>query len=165
MTPSSAADLLLIAAVVVWILARQVRTGPVKPRLLVLLPLALAYSGLRSMPLAVWQDAADIALLAVATLASAALGVWRGQTIAVWQDDDGRWWRRGSRLTVALWVALFAVRGLLFVVDRAVGHPEASGAAALLCTLAVGFAAQNAVVGWRVAGPAWRSPRPMAAGR
>ena len=165
MTPSSAADLLLIAVAVLWILTRQVRLGPVKPRLLVLAPLALAYFGLRSMPVAVWKDAADLALLGAAAVVSVALGVWRGRTIAVWQGEDGGWWRRGSWLTVALWVALFAARGLLFVVDRAVGHPEASGAAALLCALAVGFAAQNAVIGWRMAGPGLQSPRPVEAGR
>ncbi len=121
MTASSAADLLLIAVAVLWILTRQVRLGPVKPRLLVLAPLALAYLGLRSMPVAVWKDGADLALLGVAAVASVALGVWRGWTIAVWQDEDGGWWRRGSCLTVALWVTLFAARGLLFVVDRAVG--------------------------------------------
>ena len=47
MTANSTADVLLIAAAVVWILVRQVRLAPVKPRLLVLAPLLLAYFGVR----------------------------------------------------------------------------------------------------------------------
>jgi hypothetical protein len=80
--------------------------------------------------------------------------VWRGRTTAVWRDAQGIWWRRGSRLTLVLWGALFAARGVLYVVDRAAGHPEASGVGALLITLAVGFAAQNAVTAVRMTSPA-----------
>jgi hypothetical protein len=153
-TATSAAAVLLIAAAVVWILVRQLRTAPVKPRLLVLAPLALAYFGLRAVPMSLWQDTADLALLAVSGVVSAALGVWRGRTITVWCDAQGIWWRRGSRLTLVLWGALFAARGVLYVVDRAAGHPEASGVGALLITLAVGFAAQNAVTAVRMTSPA-----------
>jgi hypothetical protein len=156
-TVTSAADVLLIAAAVVWILIRQVRTAPVKPRLLLLAPLALAWFGLRAVPTSLWQNAADLALLAGSAVVSAALGVWRGHTIAVWRDDRGVWWRRGSKLTLVLWGALFAVRGVLYVVDRAAGHPEASGIGALLVTFALGFAAQNAVTALRMSAPA-RTP-------
>jgi hypothetical protein len=153
-TATSAAAVLLIAAAVTWILVRQLRTAPVKPRLLVLAPLALAYFGLRAVPMSLWQDTADLALLAVSGVVSASLGVWRGRTITVWRDAQGIWWRRGSRLTLVLWGALFAARGVLYVVDRAAGHPEASGVGALLITLAVGFAAQNAVTAVRMTSPA-----------
>jgi hypothetical protein len=160
-TATSAADILLIAAAVVWILVRQLRTAPVRPRLLVLAPLALAYFGLRAVPTSLWQDAADLVLLAVSGVVSAALGVERGRTIAVWRDAQGTWWRRGSRLTLVLWGALFAARAVFYVLDRAAGHPEASGVGALLITLAVGFAAQNAVTALRMSNPA----RPAAAVR
>jgi hypothetical protein len=153
-TATSAAAVLLIAAAVTWILVRQLRTAPVKPRLLVLAPLALAYFGLRAVPMSLWQDTADLALVAVSGVVSASLGVWRGRTTAVWRDAQGIWWRRGSRLTLVLWGALFAARGVLYVVDRAAGHPEASGVGALLITLAVGFAAQNAVTAVRMTSPA-----------
>jgi hypothetical protein len=150
----SAAGLLLIAAAVVWILARQVRLAPVKPRLLVLAPLVLGYAGLESLPASTWRDATDPALLALGVAVSVGLGVWRGRTIAVWRDEAGVWWRRGSTLTLALWGALFAARGALYVLAVATGHPEASGAGALLLGLAISFAAQNAVIGLRMTGPA-----------
>lgn len=160
MTPNSAADVLLLAAAVVWILARQVRPAPVKPRMLVLAPLLLAYFGLRSVPASVWHVRADLELLALAAVVSAALGVWRGRTIAVWRDEAGVWWRRGSTLTLILWGGLFAARGVLYAVDVATGHPQASGAGALLLTLAVSFAAQNAVVAARTSTPAPAAPLP-----
>jgi hypothetical protein len=153
-TATSAADIVLIAAAVIWILIRQLRTAPVKPRLLLLAPLVLAWFGVRAVPRSLWQDAADVALLALSGVVSAALGVWRGRTIAVWRDAEGTWLRRGSTLTLILWGALVAVRGVLYLVDRAAGHTEASGTGALLITLALGFAAQNAVIALRISPPA-----------
>ena len=50
MSASTVADLLLIAAAVVWVLARQVQLARVKPRLLVLAPLVLAFFGIRGLP-------------------------------------------------------------------------------------------------------------------
>jgi hypothetical protein len=152
-TAHSAATALLIAAAVVWILARQIRLAPVKPRLLVLAPLLLGYAGLNSVPASTWRNAADLALLALGAVVSLALGVWRGRTIAVWRDEAGAWWRRGSTLTLALWGALFAARGALYVLAVATDHPEASGAGALLLGLAVSFAAQNAVIALRMTAP------------
>jgi hypothetical protein len=159
-TPHSAATALLIAAAVIWILARQIRLAPVKPQLLVLAPLLLGYAGLNSLPASTWHDAADLTLLALGAVVSVALGVWRGHTIAVWRDEAGVWWRRGSKLTLGLWGALFAARGALYALDLVTGHPAAASAGALLLGLAVSFAAQNAVIGLQMTNPA---PAPAAA--
>ena len=97
------ADVLLIGAAVVWILARQVQVAPVKPRLLWLTPLLLAFFGIRSLPSSTWHVPADLALLAISAVISIGLGVWRGQTIRVWRDADGTWWRQGSALTLVPW--------------------------------------------------------------
>jgi hypothetical protein len=144
------ADVLLIAAAVVWILARQVRVAPVKPRLLWLTPLVLAFFGIRSLPSSTWHVPADLGLLALSAVISLGLGVWRGQTIKVWRDADGTWWRQGSALTLVLWGALIAARGLLYGVGVAVGHREATNLGAVLVVLALSFAAQNAVTALRM---------------
>ena len=47
MNASTVADVLLIGAAVAWVLARQVQVARVKPRLLVLAPLVLAFFGIR----------------------------------------------------------------------------------------------------------------------
>jgi hypothetical protein len=150
MNASTVADLLLIAAAVIWVLARQVQLARVKPRLLVLAPLVLAFFGIRSLPASTWRVPADLALLAVSAALSLGLGVWRGQTIRVWRNADGTWWRQGSMLTLVLWGVLIVARGLLYGVDVAVGHREASDLGAVLVTLALSFAAQNTVTALRI---------------
>jgi hypothetical protein len=160
MNASTVADLLLIAAAVVWVLARQVQLARVKPRLLVLAPLVLAFFGIRSLPASTWRVPADLALLAVSAALSLGLGAWRGQTIKVWRDADGTWWRQGSMLTLVLWGVLIVARGLLYGVDVAVGHREASDLGAILVTLALSFAAQNTVTALRMNGA-----QPLAGGQ
>jgi hypothetical protein len=144
------ADVLLIAAAVVWILARQVQVARVKPRLLWLTPVILAFFGIRSLPSSTWHVPADLGLLALSAAISLGLGVWRGQTIKVWRDADGTWWRKGSALTLVLWGALIVARGLLYGVGVAVGHREATNLGAILVVLALSFAAQNAVIALRM---------------
>ena len=170
------ADVLLIAAAVVWILARQVQVARVKLRLLWLTPLLLAFFGIRSLPSSTWHVPADLALLAVSAVISIGLGIWRGQTIRVWRDADGTWWRQGSALTLVLWGALIVARGLIYGAGVAVGHREATNLGAILVVLALSFAAQNAVTALRMnagqplgggqGGPAARDtviPAPLAA--
>ena len=144
------ADVLLIGAAVVWILARQVRVTPVKPRLLWLVPLLLAFFGIRSLPSSTWHVPADLTLLVVSAVISIGLGIWRGQTIRVWRDADGTWWRQGSALTLVLWGALIAARGLIYGIGVAVHNREATNLGAILVVLALSFAAQNAVTALRM---------------
>jgi hypothetical protein len=148
----SIADLLLIAAAVVWILAKQVRREPVKARLLVLVPLLLGWFGLRAVPGSFWHSTADVALFGIGAAVSVGLGLIRGRTIRVWREPDGTWWRQGSRTTLMLWGALLAARVALAAVDHVTGHPEASNAGVILCSLALSFAGQNVVVLGRLAG-------------
>jgi hypothetical protein len=137
---------------VVWILARQVQRAPVKRRLLWLAPLLLAYFGIRALPASTWHVPAVLGLLLLSAVVSVGLGVWRGQTIRVWREADGTWWRQGSALTLVLWGALLVARGLLYGVDAAADHRDASGLGAILVTLALSFAAQNTVTALRMNG-------------
>jgi hypothetical protein len=150
MNASTVADVLLIGVAVIWVLARQVKVARVKPRLLVLAPLVLAFFGIRSVPASTWRMPADLALLAVSAALSLGLGAWRGQTIKVWRDADGTLWRQGSVLTLVLWGVLIVARGLLYGVGVAVGHRDASDLGAVLVTLALSFAAQNTVTALRM---------------
>jgi hypothetical protein len=54
MSLSTVVDVFLIGIAVVWVLARQIRLARVKPRLLVLAPLVLAYFGIRALPPSTW---------------------------------------------------------------------------------------------------------------
>jgi hypothetical protein len=86
----------------------------IKPRLLWLAPVILAYLGIRALPASTWHVPADPGLLAVSAALPVGLGIWRGQAIKVWRDADGTWWRQGSMLTLAPLGALIAARGLLY---------------------------------------------------
>ena len=68
----------------------------------------------------------------------------------MWRDADSTWWRQGSARTLVLWGALIAARALLYGLDAAAGHREASGLGAILLTLALSFAAQNSVTAVRM---------------
>ncbi len=135
MTASSAADAVLIAAAIVWILWKQTKPAPIKSRLLVAAPLVLAYFGIRDTPTATWTATADLGLIALAVVLSVVLGVARGSTIRVWRAPDRRWWRKGSRATLAWWGALAVVRIALIGVAHAGGHPEATGLGPVLLSL------------------------------
>jgi hypothetical protein len=56
----------------------------------------------RALPASTWHIPADLGLLALGAALSVGLGVWRGQTIRVWREADGTWWRQGSVRTLAL---------------------------------------------------------------
>jgi hypothetical protein len=160
MNASTAANVLLIGAAVIWVLARQVQRARIKPRLLLAAPLILAYFGIRGLPASTWRVPADLGLLALSAALSVGLGIWRGRTIRVWHEADGTWWRQGSMRTLALWGALIVARGLLYGLDAALGHREASGLGAILLSLAFSFAAQNAVTATRM-----NAAQPLAASR
>lgn len=150
MTAGSIVNIVLIAAAVIWILWKQIRPAPVKTRLLVLAPLAMGYFGIRDTPASTWTSVADLALILIGAAFAIALGLARGGTIRVWREQDGRLWRRGTKLTLALWAALLAVRVIMAGVATSTGHRAADAPGPILLSLALSFAAQNAVTGLRM---------------
>ena len=144
------ADIVLIVAAVAWILFKQVQPPRVKPGLLVIVPVVLAYFGITTTAGKTWSNSADLLLIVLGAAISIALGIPRGATIRVWAADDGRWWRQGSKATLALWGALFVARAGLYVTAQASGHQAASGVGPLLFALALSFAAQNVVIALRM---------------
>jgi hypothetical protein len=166
MNVNTAANILLIAAAVIWILAKQVKAAPVKPRLLVLAPLIMGYFGIKDTPASTWKTGADLGYIVVGALLSIGLGLWRGTTIRVWREQDGGWWRAGTKYTLYLWGALLVVRAVLAGAAGATGHKAADGLGPILFSLALSFAAQNAVIGMRMSGapaiaPAQGGPMPV----
>ena len=162
---NTAANILLIAAAVVWILARQVKPAPVKTRLLVAAPLIMAYFGIKNTPASTWKDEADLAFIAIGAVFSIALGLLRGTTIRVWRESDGSWWRAGSKYTLYLWGALLAVRAILAGAADATGHKAADGLGPILFSLALSFAAQSVVIAMRMTDSSAPAPLPAPSSR
>jgi hypothetical protein len=144
------ADIALVVLAVGWILFKQVQPAPVKPRLLVIVPVVLGYFGVTTTAAKTWSNGPDLLFILLGVAISVGLGLPRGATIRVWAADDGRWWRQGTKATLALWGALFVARAGLYVIAEATGHQAASGVGPLLFALAVSFAAQNVVIGARM---------------
>jgi hypothetical protein len=158
MNVNTAANILLIAAAVVWILARQVKASPIKSRLLVLAPLIMGYFGIKDTPASTWKSGADLGFIVVGALFSLGLGFWRGNTVRVWRETDGTWWRAGTRTTLYLWGALLLVRGVLAVIADSTGHKAADGLGTILFSLALSFAAQNVVIAMHMSGSGFGAP-------
>jgi hypothetical protein len=160
---NNAANILLIAAAVVWILAKQVGPAPVKTRLLVAAPLIMAYFGIKNTPASTWKDEADLAFIAIGAVFSIALGLWRGTTIRVWRESDGSWWRAGSKYTLHLWGALLVVRAILVGAADSTGHKAADGLGPILVSLALSFAAQSVVIAMRMSDASASTSAPASA--
>ena len=74
--------------------------------------------------------------------------------ISVWRDAGGTWWRQGPARILVLRGALIMARGLLSASMPPPAIREAPGPGAMLLTLALSLAAQNAVTALRMqAGP------------
>lgn len=150
MSVNTVANIVLIAAAVIWILWRQIQAAPIKTRLLVAAPLVMGYFGIRGTPSSTWSSAADVGLILIGAVFGIALGLARGATIRVWRERDGLLWRQGSKLTLLLWGALLVVRVVMAGIAQATGHHAATGLGPIMLSLALSFAAQNAVTGLRM---------------
>lgn len=145
---------LLVVAIIVYVIARQVAGEPLRGRRVVLLPVVVTVLGAVDISGSAGHvRATDVLLLAVNALVAAALGVAQGVVLRL-ESRDGYLWARLPARGLWLWAALFASRAVLTGVAYAVhAHVAASGAAILL-VLGINRLAQAAVV----------VPRALAAG-
>jgi len=104
--------------VLVFFIVRQFTTRPVASRWAVLAPLVLASFGLAGLN---QLDGMGWLLLALNVGIAALLGFARGTTFRVWTDASGRAVMRGTSLTLVLWLATFAVKIALLVLERQIG--------------------------------------------
>jgi hypothetical protein len=119
-------EIAIFALVAVFVIYRQLAPRPVQGTgRLFLLPVILAGYGAYSM-LKAPPSAGTTYLLTAGELAISALaGLVRGLTIRFWTDRNGVLMRRGTWLTVAVWVAFIALRvGGFALLHGALGTPE-----------------------------------------
>lgn len=140
--------LVAFAALMVWVVARQVRERTLTVRSATALPAAFAVAAFvldhsllhrLTTPLAV-------AFLALGLLTGAATGMIRASTMAVRRVGLSMV-TRGNRRTVAWWVVSLLVRVGLVVGSGSLGVREGAGEAMLF--LAVTLGVQNAALAWR----------------
>jgi hypothetical protein len=141
--------IVLVVAAIALAIYRQFQAREVTSRGLLVLPLVLIGLGLHGLASVPPTGDLAIAVVALDLLAGAGLGALRGRSVRVWQASDGRWWRKGTAATLALWVASIAVRLGIVAGARALGVHDATSAGALELAVGVSLGAQLAMIAYR----------------
>ena len=133
-------------ALIVFILYRQMSARALRAGRLMLLPAALGLFGLQQLARqSLAMDADGVALLGVGLVIGMAAGLWRGTTFRVW-SDAGQVMVKGTALTLLTWAVLIAIRLPFAFLGHVANHPQGFVIGELLLSLAITFAAQNAVI-------------------
>jgi hypothetical protein len=140
------AQILLVAALVIWMIAKRFAGAPVGSRSLVV-PAIMVIYGITQMHGRL--GAADIALLAVELLIAVAAGVGRGYTIKLYLRD-GHLWQRYTLTTLGVWLAMIALR-IGFAAGAAHLGASVSASAAVLVTFGLSLVIETLIVGKRAA--------------
>lgn len=151
MSSTQVFEVVIALAVVGLVIVRQVQPRPVSARGLLLLPVILIVIGAtevtRAAPRGQSLTGAQSAWLAADLAVSAVLGAARGFTVRLF-EQAGELWRRGTKLTLMLWLATIAARLVISVVGSHHGAGKVLDDG-LLLTLGVTLGAQYGVVMWR----------------
>jgi hypothetical protein len=140
-----AVTIVLAALLVVFIIYQQLRTRQITSRNLVAPPLILAFLGIVNLnqhPLA--SGAAGTALGA-SVLTALVFGVARGITTQIWWSE-GVLLRKGTTVTLLLWVVGIGLRIVIAVVARRGGVATSVTTGEIPLFLGVTLAAQNLVI-------------------
>jgi hypothetical protein len=129
-----------------YVMVRRFAGEPVRLKRLVVLPLGLAAWGVLNLgKVAHGLSTVDVVVLVVEGLVAVLAGMVRGATIQVYVRD-GYLWQRYRALTIAVWVALAAVRVGLGFGAAALGAHRAVLSASLLLMLGLSLLGEAAVV-------------------
>jgi hypothetical protein len=153
----NAAQLVLIAAIVVLLIGRRFVGQPLRAQSL-LIPVGLtAWAGYQLA--GQHMTGADLGFLLICAVLGLASGAARGVTVHLY-PREGHLWMRYGWLTAAVWVASIALRVGLVAGAHLAGVGLSSGSTILL-TFGVSLIAEAGVVGARAA----RTGLPYAPGR
>ena len=123
---------IVVGAVIVGVLvARQVRTRPVRENSAARLVLILGVIGVIELFNTIKGRSlgtATVAWVVGSLIVGAGLGGLRALTVKVWRQPDGSAWRKGTVATAALWVVSLAAHLAMEVgIDRLDQDPGAGG--------------------------------------
>lgn len=148
-------NILLIAAVIIFVIIRQMTTQRVGakamliPGALIVYGLYEAYFGKHPTGLLDMHHLAiSVGLFAVSLVLAAVLGVWRGTTVHAWRDQAGALWRKGNAMTAVAWIVSIASRVLVGVVGGYLFHTTET-TASIMIAAGVSIGVQNLVISRR----------------
>ncbi|WP_210589113.1 CcdC protein domain-containing protein [Streptomyces sp. GESEQ-35] len=142
-------DALVIVAVAALVIVRQsraTRIGTEKRWWLV--PVILAVIALRD-PAMIDPDhrTESMLLLGAELLIGFAMGAAWAWTTRIWAEPDGAVWSKGTKASVAVWVAGIALRAALFALGAVLGVQQDTSA--LLLALAITLLVRGGILAWR----------------
>ncbi|CAM5246301.1 hypothetical protein STENM327S_06810 [Streptomyces tendae] len=151
-------DALVVTAVIGLVITRQFRPSRIDTgRRWWVLPLVLGIVALREPGMIdAHHRTAAVLLLAAEMIVGLATGAGWAWTTRIWAEADGAVWSRGTRASVAVWVAGIALRVGLYGVGAVLGVRQ--DGSALLLALAATLLVRSGVLAWRV-----QAPRPSRA--
>lgn len=148
-------NILLVAAVIVVVVYRQMTTQRVGGKAVVI-PFALVVYGLYeayfgrhpSGVLDAHHPLVSAVLFAVGLLLAFGTGIWRGVTVHAWRDQAGVLWRKGNAMTAVAWVVSIASRVLVAVAGGFMFHTVETSAS-LMIAAGISLTVQNLVISRR----------------
>lgn len=144
----TAVQIVLIAALVIFMIGRRFAGSPVGARTL-LVPLVMTGWGVSQLSHQHGFGALDIMLLSAETLVAVAAGAGRAATIALYVRD-GHLWQRYRLLTLGVWIAMIIVRVGFIAGGDALGASLPAGAT-LLVTFGLSMVVETLLVSKRAA--------------
>ncbi|HEX7305868.1 DUF1453 domain-containing protein [Lentzea sp.] len=135
-------EIVLIAAAIVYVMARRLAGEPAVGKRLLLLPAVLGVIGLTQTSV---PSADAVVFLAVSVLLSAVFGVLRGLTIRTY-ERDGLVMLRYTVTTVVLWVASIAARFALGFAANLLDPGAVQAGNGLMLVVGAGLLAEGLVV-------------------
>jgi len=147
---SQSANILLGLLVLAGLLWNQLRTRLVRQNaaqiyiLLGVIGLAQTYVAISEHGSA--AGAVAIIWIVASLVVAALLGIVRATTVKVWRDAAGVAWRKGTAVTIILWIVALGIHfGFEFAIDHA-STIATLGSATILLYLAVSMGIQREVV-------------------
>lgn len=122
-------------AVLAYVLHRQFSIRPVTPRSFLLVAILFLYGLTGGFPTA----ALGVALFLVSVVVSSGFGAWRGTSMRMWRASNRVVYRRGTAVTITLWVITVTTKLVLDGYEVAATHAFTAGPIwlAMAATLAV----------------------------
>jgi hypothetical protein len=141
-------EILAILALTAWAIYKQTAVAEVSGRSRFKMAIIYAAAGIAIGGFDLPSGAVGWTMIAAGLALSLVVGLLRGRYTRVWAEADGRVWRRGTALTVGLFVGLIAVKFALGALAATTGVDDGAGFGEVLVMIAIMIAVQAELI-WR----------------
>ena len=141
-------EIVAILALTLWAIYKQTVIAEVNRRSRFKMAIVYAAAGVAVGGFDLPSGLAGWGMIVTGLALSLVVGLYRGRLTRVWADADGHIWRRGTALTIGLFVALIATKFALGAFASVRGIDDGAGFGEVLVMIAVMIAVQAEII-WR----------------